>query len=122
MKALYVTSIESYSGKTALCLAIGRKLRAAMKLVGYLKPLSIQPRRVNGRLMDEDAIFVARALELEETPETLAPVIVTFQLLEERLSGSLSQDLAGDVLRAFQKASANKDMMLLEGGASLREG
>jgi len=28
MKALYITSIENFSGKTAICLAIGKRLQA----------------------------------------------------------------------------------------------
>jgi BioD-like phosphotransacetylase family protein len=122
MKSLYITSIESYSGKTAFCLAIGRKLRSRRQLVGYLKPLSTQPRVVNGRVIDEDVEFVARALELEESPHTLAPVVITLDLLEQKLAGALHRNLAGEVEQAFRQVSSGKDVMLLEGGASLREG
>src|SRR5688572_3413110 len=104
MKALYITSIETFSGKTAFCLAIGRKLQAREQRVGYLKPLSTQPRLSAGQLLDEDAEFVARALELAESPTDLAPVIVTRELLEAALAGTLQRDLDADVEQAFHAA------------------
>lgn len=122
MKAIYITSIETYSGKTALCLAIGRKLRGSGKRVGYLKPISTRPRQAAGRVVEEDAEFVARVLELQESPTRLAPVVITHELLGEQLAGTLKRDLAAEVERAFVEISAGKDIMLLEGGASLREG
>ena len=43
MKSLYVTSTNQYSGKTAVCLALGKRFQADGYKVGYLKPLSLQP-------------------------------------------------------------------------------
>ena len=42
MKALYVTSLHAFSGKTAVCLALGRRLQKDGYRVGYFKPLSTQ--------------------------------------------------------------------------------
>ena len=39
MKSLYVTSVERYSGKTAVCLVLGKRFQADGKKVGYLKTL-----------------------------------------------------------------------------------
>lgn len=50
MKSLYVTSVERYSGKTATCLALGRRLIADGYKVGYLKPVSLQPWRIGDRI------------------------------------------------------------------------
>ncbi len=78
MKALYVTSVESYSGKTAFCLALGKQLQGKGVKLGYLKPLSTQPWRLpDGTLADEDAAFVRTTLGLDAEPGTLSPVIVT---------------------------------------------
>ena len=43
MGALYVTSVESYSGKTAMSLALAKKVLSLGKRVAYLKPVSTQP-------------------------------------------------------------------------------
>lgn len=122
MKALYISSIETFSGKTAFCLGIARRLQADGYRVGYLKPLSTQPHQVDGQTLDEDAEFVQRTLGLAEPPEVLAPVVLTRALLESKLKGELERDFVGEILTAFHTVSQGKDVVLLEGGASLRDG
>lgn len=122
MKALYISSIDTFSGKTAVCLAIGRYLQGKGHKVGYLKPVSTQPWQVGGRLADEDAGFVRSVLDLKEEAWELAPVVVTQEMLESILTGESQRDLASEVKDAYEKASRGKDVLLLEGGASLREG
>jgi hypothetical protein len=122
VKSIYVTSMERYSGKTALCLALGRRLLADGYRIAYLKPLSLQPFRIGSHLVDEDAAFVRQVLNLEAEPWELSPVIVTPEFLRERLQAAEEEDLMARVLAAFETASAGKDIILLEGGGSLREG
>lgn len=123
MRPLYVTSVEPYSGKTALCLALGKRLQAAGHPVGYLKPLSVQPWRTPaGAFADEDAAFVAGALGLSESPEALSPVVVTPETLQQRLSQPSPPDLLPVVKAAVEAAGRGKDVLLLEGGMTLREG
>ncbi len=122
MKALYITSVERYSGKTATCLALGKKLQSDGYKVGYLKPLSLQPWRVGGRIADEDAAFVIEALGLPAQPWELSPVVVTDDSLVQRLRKQGEEDPLQLVQQAAQKAAADVDVLLVEGGASLREG
>ena len=123
MKSLYVTSTEPYSGKSAVCLALGKKLLAKGVKVGYLKPMSTQPWRTpDGQLADEDAAFVCKALGLDASPEDLSPVVITPTILRSRLKGMTNGDLLEKIIQAAQKVGHDKDVMLLEGGASLREG
>ncbi len=123
MKALYVTSIEPFSGKTAVCLALGRRFRREGYQVGYFKPLSTQPwEPAPGRTLDEDADFVRRTLELEESTEELIGVLLTPSLAREMRCGCADRDLMAEVKTAYEKAKAGKEIMLVEGGSSLREG
>lgn len=122
MKSLYVTSVERYSGKTATCLALGRRLQADGYRVGYLKPLSLQPWRVGNRMADEDAAFAKEVLELAAEPWELSPVVVTVGFLQAHLRGETPNDLMPKVHAACEAASAGQDLLLLEGGGSLREG
>ena len=123
MKALYVTSVEHYIGKTGLCLALGKQMQADGHRVGYLKPVSTQPWRTpEGALADEDAAFVQKVLGLETPLAELAPVIVTSSFLRQRLKGAGENDLLQKVKRAAAMAAQGKDVLLLEGGSSLREG
>jgi uncharacterized protein len=124
MKSLYVTSVERYSGKTAACLALGTRFQATGYRVGYLKPLSLQPIRVGDKIADEDAVFVQKVLGLKGELEELSPVVVSKEYLREYLQqGPASgEDLMRKVKEASARASIDQDILLLEGGASLREG
>jgi BioD-like phosphotransacetylase family protein len=122
MKSIYVTSVERYSGKTATCLALGKRLIADGHKVGYLKPLSLQPWRVGDKWADEDAGFVKEALGLEAQPWEMSPVVVTREYLQSRLETDGNADLMAEVKAACQAAGKGKDVLLLEGGGSLREG
>jgi BioD-like phosphotransacetylase family protein len=122
MKSLYVTSVERYSGKTAVCLALGKRFQGDGYKVGYLKPLSLQPWMYGGRVADEDAAFVKQVLGLAADPTELSPVVVTPELLRVHLTGQSDEDLMPKVKAAAEKAGAGQDFLLLEGGGSLREG
>ncbi len=122
MRALYVTSIQTFSGKTALCLGLGRQMQADGFKVGYFKPLGTQPRQVHAGLYhDEDAMFAKQVLGLSEPVEVLAPICLTPQFIEQQLAGS-DQDLTTVVIEAYNTARQDKDVVIIEGGASLREG
>jgi hypothetical protein len=122
MKSIYITSVERFSGKTAVCLALGKRLIKEGFRVGYLKPLSLQPWRISGRIADEDAAFVKEILQLDAPPWELSPVVITPELLRERLRTASTENLLERVKTAAQTAGAGKDVLLLEGGGSLREG
>jgi hypothetical protein len=128
MKSLYVTSVERYSGKTATCLALGLRFQAEGRKVGYLKPLSLQPWRMSDpatgslHIADEDAAFVKEVLKLPTHTWELAPVVVTGELLEQHMTQPQPEDLMQRIKQAFTEASQGQDLVLLEGGGSLREG
>ncbi|MCW5875349.1 MAG: phosphotransacetylase family protein [Anaerolineales bacterium] len=122
MKSIYITSVERYSGKTAASLALGKRLQAAGRKVGYLKPLSLQPWRVGEHWADEDAGFVKEILGLESQPWEMSPVVLTREALQEVLAKGQQAGLMDKVRAALDAAAKGKDYMLLEGGGSLREG
>jgi BioD-like phosphotransacetylase family protein len=123
MKALFVTSIEPYSGKTAVCLALGKRLQTDGHKVGYLKPVSTQPWRTpQGKLADEDAAFVQSALGLGTDPSGLSPVIVTPEMLSKLLTEKKKPDHQKMIKDAASTAVKGMDLLLLEGNECLRRG
>jgi BioD-like phosphotransacetylase family protein len=122
VKSIYVTSLERYSGKTAICLALGKRFMTDGFKVGYLKPLSLQPWLVSGKIADEDATFVKEILGLDVDPWELSPVVVTPEFLLGHLKSGENTKIMEQVKRAVDTTSGGKDLLLLEGGASLREG
>jgi uncharacterized protein len=122
MKSVYVTSIERFSGKTAVCLGLGKHFQDAGRKVGYIKPVSVQPWMFEGRIVDEDAAFVKETLQLQAAPWELSPVVITPDFLRDRLRRDEEIDLMDRVRSAVEQAGAGQDLLLLEGGATLREG
>jgi BioD-like phosphotransacetylase family protein len=122
MKALYITSIEQFSGKTAVCLGIGKRLQAEGYKIGYLKPVSYEAMQLGGYVVDEDVTFVKNVLALEEDPRELAPVVVTPELLPDCLGDGDNCGLTDQIKEAAAAAAEGKDLLLLEGGGSLRMG
>lgn len=123
MKSLYITSVEPYSGKTAFVLALGRHLKGKGQKLAYMKPMSTQPWRTpSGDLADEDAAFVNSTLELGSDPAKLSPVIVTPDRLRKRLQQDEDGGLLQEIHQAAEALGKDCDTLLVEGGASLREG
>lgn len=122
MKELFITAAVTFSGKTALALGIGLKLQSAGHKVGYFKPISTQPLYVEGKLVDEDAEFVHRMLNIDTPTELLSPVIVDETLFESLIAGTEKRDFVQEVKTAHQKVGAGKDILLIEGGGSMRDG
>jgi BioD-like phosphotransacetylase family protein len=122
MRALYVTSTGTFSGKTALCVGLGLRMQRDDFKVGYMKPVSTTARHVEGRVVDEDAQFMAGALGLSEAPEIISPVTLSPNQVTRILSGEDRTDYVAHLTSAFDRAARGKQIMILEGGASVTEG
>jgi hypothetical protein len=122
MISLYITGAERYSGKTATCLSLGLRFKLDGYKIGYLKPLSLQPWRIGSHITDEDAAFVKQILDLPSEPWELSPVVITPEFLRLRLTDPNPEDLMAKVVNAYHAASKDNDVLILEGGGSLREG
>lgn len=123
MKALYITSVQRFSGKTAFCLALGQRLQKAGYKVGYFKPVSTYPwEPLPGRAYDEDATFIRKILNLEDPLAAMVGVVLAPSMVQELRCGCIDRDLMPQIEAAYRRIMVGKDVMLVEGGASLREG
>ncbi len=121
MATLYITSTETFSGKSALCIGLAKRMRNDGLSVGYLKPLSAGARLAAG-LVDEDAEFFRRTLELSDPIEDMAPVGISPAMLERFLKGNEPTDFREKLRAAYDRIAKGRDVVILEGGSSLREG
>jgi len=121
MTTLYVASLESYSGKSALCLGLALRLRAQGIEVGYMKPLGTLGVKVNDQYTDEDALFVWKTLGIEEDWELASPVLLTTELVKFPLGGPVA-GLAEKVQGAHKRLSCECDLLIMEGPADLAQG
>lgn len=122
MVTLYVTSTDRASGKTALCLGLGKRFQSDGFSVGYLKPISLSARRLEGAVVDEDAEFIKKQLQLEDPTSDLVPIPLDPQAVESIMRKQKWLDypkLLGDV---YERVSKGKDVMLIEGVDRLSAG
>ncbi len=121
MATLYITSTETFSGKSALCVGLGRRLQRDGFAIGYMKPVSSGARLAAG-MVDEDAEFFKRVFNLPDSLEDMVPIGITPRMLEAILSAEDHTDYANRLQTAFQRVSEGRDAVILEGGSNLREG
>jgi BioD-like phosphotransacetylase family protein len=118
---LYVTSAETFSGKSAICIGLGLHFRNDGLKVGYLKPVNINCPLCDGLGFDEDVVFAKQAFEMPESPQVIGPVALSAARLEQQLRGP-ETDYEPKLKESLGKLSAGRDLLVLEGGRSLREG
>ena len=75
--AIYITSTQRFSGKTALCIGLIHWLQRKGFSAGYMKPISTTARMRDESVADEDAIFIKSALELPDSLKSIAPIMLT---------------------------------------------
>jgi BioD-like phosphotransacetylase family protein len=121
MKSLYVTSAEIFSGKSALCVGLALRFRKDGFKAGYMKPVNVNCPLSEGLAYDEDVAFSKQMLEMSEPLDLLLPVALTPGKLEQQLRGP-ETDYQPRLLDCFAKVASGRDIMVLEGGRSLREG
>ncbi|MDH7498907.1 MAG: phosphotransacetylase family protein [candidate division NC10 bacterium] len=121
MIPLYINSTSRYSGKSVLALGMGTRFKRDGYRLGYFKPVGWLPVQVDGETTDLDALFMQRALELEEPLEQVCPVVMTEDMIQLAYEGKLL-DVDKKILNAFRTVSRGKDIVLLGGAANLFEG
>ncbi len=121
MKTLYITSAETFSGKSALCIGLGARFRKDGLKAGYMKPVNVNCQVKDNVAYDEDVEFAKQSYGMAEAEEVIAPVALTPARLEQQLRGP-ETDFQPALLEAFAKLSEGRDVLVMEGGRSLREG
>lgn len=121
MKAVFVGSESEYSGKSLVCLCLGRRLKEKGLKVGYFKPYGTLPCLRCDQEFDEDAELLKEQLDLAEDALDISPVVRTHELRIRALRGEL-KDVRKTIMAAWEKVSAGKDVMLIGGGRTMNEG
>ncbi len=121
MKTLYITSAETFSGKSALCIGLGMRFRKDGLKTGYMKPVNVNCPVKEGLPYDEDVNFAKKMYEMPEPVELISPAALTPAKLEQQLRGP-EVDYQPRFMEAYKKLAQGRDMLVLEGGRSYREG
>jgi len=121
MRTLYVVSTESFSGKSGIILSLGLRFKEQQLRVGYMKPLSTLPAKIEEVLIDEDAYSTWKSLNCNYSLEHVSPIILSSQFVKDSVRTPKIQRIAL-IKESFKEISKQKDIVLVEGAADLRQG
>lgn len=113
--------MESYSGKSAICLALALKLKENKFNTGYIKPVGTLPIIVDNKLVDEDACCMHKVLNEKDDIYDMSPVILNSRFYDEAL---LEQKInkKNKIRNSFSKIENLHDIVLIEGPTDLIQG
>jgi BioD-like phosphotransacetylase family protein len=122
---LIIGSIDPYSGKSTVVLALAHALLQSGVDLAYGKPIGTCSEALEGKAcsMDGDVQFLTKTLNIPN--DRIYPTLVMAEpsSLENRLSHRDTQDYVADFKAAIhQSQSADADLVLLEGPGTLDEG
>lgn len=121
MIPIFIASVSPFSGKNLICLGLGLKFKKDGYHVGYFKPVGFSPVVIDDVLTDEDALFLSKALEVNEPLQSICPVVLTDDLIGRLVSGK-DLDVRQKTMSAFKHASKEKDIMIARGLGRLSGG
>ena len=121
MATLYITASEAYSGKSALCVGMGKRFQHDGYTIGYMKPIFRAVRCLGSSGVDADAAFMKQIFGLQEPTATMAPVCVDDLAFERAMQGK-GKNILQIIETAFVALSREKDIVLLEGANNLMQG
>jgi BioD-like phosphotransacetylase family protein len=121
MNSILVSSVEGYSGKSAVIIALGLILRERGFRVGYFKAFGVAITRIRGQLVDEGAYNTAIALNTGDDIKDICPVKLDGPYIEF-VSSVDPEELKKRVLESYNRISADKDIVLVEGAEEYKVG
>ncbi len=121
MIPVFIASVSPFSGKNLICLGLGLQFKKDGYAIGYFKPVGFSPAIVENVHTDEDAVFLSKALEVNEPIQSICPVVVTDETIGRLIRGE-ELKIREKTLKAFNLASEGKDIMITRGVGRLSGG
>lgn len=116
---LYVSSTTSFCGKSTICLGLALNFIEKGYKIGYFKPIGWEMTRgAEGEKIDQDAHLMDKILDLNLPMEIIVPVILSERFLEE-ISKNDPNYYKTKVFQAYEEASKDKDIVIIEGSYAL---
>ncbi|MDY0387852.1 MAG: phosphotransacetylase family protein [Methanolobus sp.] len=121
MVSILISSSEEYSGKSSICMGLGKIFQDSGLKVGYMKPVGNLLIDVQGSLTDEDSEGIKKLLGIEDQAKYITPIHLTDSLIDDALMG-VEKDLSEKLLEAYSIISKDKDVVLVEGTGGIGGG
>lgn len=121
MVSILISSSEEYSGKSSICMGLGKIFQDSGLKVGYMKPVGNLLIDVQGSLTDEDSEGIKELLGIEDPAKYITPIHLTDSLIDDALKG-VEKDLSEKLTEAYSIISKDKDIVLVEGTGGIGGG
>ena len=121
MVSILISSSEEYSGKSSICMGLGKIFQDSGLKVGYMKPVGNLLIDVQGSLTDEDSEGIKELLGIEDAAKYITPIHLTDSLIDDALKG-VEKDLSEKLTEAYSVISKDKDIVLVEGTGGIGGG
>ncbi|WP_292461517.1 phosphotransacetylase family protein [Methanolobus sp.] len=121
MASILISSSEEYSGKSSICMGLGKIFQNKGFIIGYMKPVGNLLINVHGSLADEDSESIKQLLGLQDPSEFITPIYLTDSLTNDALTG-IKKDLDSKLLEAYARISKGKDIVIIEGTGGIGGG
>jgi len=123
MFPLFFISNQPFSGKSSMCVGVGKLLMEKGLKIGYMKPIGTLPTRVGGITTDEDAQYISNILDVSDELEDISPIVLTQQYYREGLrDNEFSKDFLNIIDKSYQKIKKGKDIVVMEGAKNIEDG
>ena len=123
MTTLLVTSTADGTGKTAISIALAHSAQQKGASVGYMKPKGTRLESAVGKTRDEDPMLARELLDLDAAMHELEPVVYSPTFVREAILGREDPAaLRERIADSFEALSADRDVMVVEGGGRLWTG
>ena len=123
MQPLLLTTTEDGTGKTSIALALAQLASQRDLSIGYMKPKGTRLQSHLGKTIDQDPVFAAELLGLDEPIETLEPIVYSPTFIQGVLRGHDDPKALRDrVIGSIDTLAEKHDLLIVEGGGDLDVG
>ena len=121
-KAIYLASTEEYAGKSIVAVSLALKSKDLGIKPGYFKPIGMETAGRARETVDEDVELMIDLLGLKGDPKIYSPITLRRDLFLEDFAVKEPSKYVDIILSAYEKASVESDLMLIEGASTLHSG
>lgn len=116
-KRFFVAATRQNDGKTTTSLGLFGAMQSHFERVGYIKPIGQRYVDVDGTMIDEDSVLLDSIYHTEVPIEAMSPIAVDSSFTRRYLRSPQAslQDLIDRLCRAFDRASYERDLVIIEG-------
>ncbi len=116
-KRIFIAATRINDGKTTTSLALFSALRSRTPNVGFIKPVGQRFLDVEGQSIDEDSLLIEQIFDVNVPIKAMSPIAIHSNFTRDFLNApeTTHAKLVDRMCRAFDRAAANQEYIIIEG-------